>query len=354
MVSTRSKGSLDIKESKTPKKLECTKSIPVKMYTPMEVKKSKRSLGLMSTGKKEIKFGKVQIPTPEKVVETKCAFLQHEIDCVYKVIRKQTGTLGGNGAGGAIYGEITQKSFQRIVDYLKVHCEFTKDSTFIDIGAGLGKPNFHTAIDPGVAISYGIELETLRWQLSLHNLKAVMVSDTQVHKQNKVIFAPGDIVQCTSFDPFTHVYSFDVGFPPDVMFHMANVFNTSAAQYVISFHKPKKMIETYNYNVHLLGRVYTSMAGSSEGHCCFIYQKQTENASKPRKQIDHIDPVFQPHLRILQEGNQNVLNWIQDIESENNQSSKRMRSQRQCKAKRKFPIQTSMMHFPKLKVARAA
>ena len=43
-------------------------------------------------------------------------------------------------------------------------------STFIDIGAGLGKPNLHVTIDPGVSLSYGIELIGERWQLSLANL----------------------------------------------------------------------------------------------------------------------------------------------------------------------------------------
>lgn len=76
---------------------------------------------------------------------------------MYKLIRKQTGQLGGNAAGGAIYGEITQKSFQRVIDYLKEHCNFTSESTFIDIGSGLGKPNFHTSIDPGVKVSNGVD-----------------------------------------------------------------------------------------------------------------------------------------------------------------------------------------------------
>lgn len=36
---------------------------------------------------------------------------------------------------------------------------------FIDVGSGLGKPNYHAASDPHVRISIGIELEHIRWQV---------------------------------------------------------------------------------------------------------------------------------------------------------------------------------------------
>ena len=40
---------------------------------------------------------------------------------LYSLVQKSTGCLGGNGAGGAIYGEVTRHSFQRIVDTMKLH-----------------------------------------------------------------------------------------------------------------------------------------------------------------------------------------------------------------------------------------
>ena len=54
------------------------------------------------------------------------------------LVRRRAGKLGGGGAGGAIYGELTFKSFSRVVEFLKSKCNFTPSSTFIDIGAGLG------------------------------------------------------------------------------------------------------------------------------------------------------------------------------------------------------------------------
>ena len=84
---------------------------------------------------------------------------------IYKIIGKSTGSLGGNGHTGPIYGELTVGSMQRIVDVLVKDCGMTAQSRFIDVGSGLGKPNFHVAQNPGVRISVGIELEELRWQV---------------------------------------------------------------------------------------------------------------------------------------------------------------------------------------------
>jgi hypothetical protein len=89
----------------------------------------------------------------------------------YKIVQKATGALGGNGATGAIYGELTMHSMQKVINYMIENCELTSASRFIDVGSGLGKPNVHAAQDPCCRISIGIELEEIRWQLGMQNLK---------------------------------------------------------------------------------------------------------------------------------------------------------------------------------------
>ena len=84
---------------------------------------------------------------------------------VYRIIRKSTGALGGNGYDGAIYGEVTMHSMQRVINTMIEKCELNFHSRFIDIGAGLGKPNFHVAQDPAVRLSIGVELEDIRWKV---------------------------------------------------------------------------------------------------------------------------------------------------------------------------------------------
>ena len=56
-------------------------------------------------------------------------------------------------------------SMQKVINVLVEKCEMNSSSRFIDVGSGLGKPNFHAAMDPQVRISLGIELEDIRWQV---------------------------------------------------------------------------------------------------------------------------------------------------------------------------------------------
>lgn len=248
-------------------------------------------------------------------------FVELEVSEAYRAIRKQTGALGGNAAGGAIYGEITQASFQRIVDFLKENCELSSSSRFLDVGSGLGKPNFHVAIDPGVDVSYGVELEELRWHLSLHNLRSVLSLESGKNKPNHTVFTAGDITDAHTLNPFSHVYSFDVGFPPDVMDQLATIFNRSAARYFASFHTPRKVIDDYGFDVENIGRVATSMAGSSEGHQCYFYRRiESSDHAKESTEVEdptaepskrfHIDPLFRKGFEILSRGREGVRDWI--------------------------------------------
>jgi hypothetical protein len=203
---------------------------------------------------------------------------------LYKVIRQSTGAVGGYGHQGPIYGEITMGTFQKVIDALSLHTGFDASSSFVDIGSGLGKPNLHVALNPGVKLSYGIEVEQLRWQLSMHNLRFVMEKVPDMRK-SVVYFAHQDATTINDFEPFTHVYMFDVGFPADVMISIANSFNRSkSVRALVSFKRPKKVISEYGFAVELIDQVSTKMDGSSEGHTAYIYRpKRTE--VKPRRQL---------------------------------------------------------------------
>ncbi|KAJ1460364.1 hypothetical protein M885DRAFT_612421 [Pelagophyceae sp. CCMP2097] len=217
--------------------------------------------------------------TPQKPTPVRARATGVECDAqtqqVYAIVRKATGQIGGNGDGGAIYGEITMQSFQRVVDILKAKCGLDARSSFIDVGSGLGKPNFHVAADPGVEFSYGIEMEKVRWELSMHNL-------VQVNEKikSRCYFAHGNITAAKTFDPFTHVYMFDVGFPPPLLGQLATMFNQSAtAKCLITYQAPRIIIDEHGFEVTFLERISTSMHGSSERHSCYVYTRGVENRS---------------------------------------------------------------------------
>ena len=162
--------------------------------------------------KKRLIFGR-------NVVDTPC---QPNVQEVYKLISRLTGSVGGNGSFGAIYGELTMGSMQKMVDLTKRYAEFGTASRFIDVGSGLGKPNIHVCQDPRVDFSYGIEMELSRWMLGVTNLQAVIkvvdsqiASDKHISDQERLgcncYFDHGTILEASSFDPFTHVYMFSIG-----------------------------------------------------------------------------------------------------------------------------------------------
>lgn len=201
---------------------------------------------------------------------------------LYRVIQKSTGSVGGYGHNGPIYGEITMGTFQKVVDALAEHTGFDASSSFVDIGSGLGKPNLHVALNPGVRLSYGVELEELRWQLSMHNLRFVLNEVAEMRK-SVVYFGHDDATNMESFEPFTHVYMFDVGFPPAVLVSLANAFNISkSVKGLVSFQRPDRVIGVYGFNVDLITQITTRMNGSTETHTAYIYAAK---ASKGRRQL---------------------------------------------------------------------
>jgi Histone methylation protein DOT1 len=140
---------------------------------------------------------------------------------VYNLVKKLTGSLGGNGSCGPIYGELTQGSMQKMVNLMQQYTCFDQTSRFIDVGSGIGKPSLHVAQDPGVALSCGIEMELDRWRLSLKSLQAMLqeahkdANDASIPEGDKIrhhcMFLHGNIMEAKTFDPFTHVYMFSIG-----------------------------------------------------------------------------------------------------------------------------------------------
>lgn len=284
--------------------------------------------------------------TPQKPKNQKTFGTPSSIQCsssvknAYSIVRRCTGSLGGNGSGGAIYGELTTGSMQKVVDVMISHCGLGKDSIFIDVGAGLGKPNIHVAQYPGVAASYGIEHEQVRWQLSLHNLKhllqaaeaeaqeaaetAAAAVEAEVDAEaaaaaavvaaadrinHKIFFHYGDVTEARRLDPFTHVYMFDIGFPPALFYEIADRFNASHCPFLICYHGPKLIAERYGFDVSLLTQIQTSMHGSSEGHTAYFYKRANPLPAPPARRP--VDALFKQGLDLIgQSSLENLHSWV--------------------------------------------
>jgi Histone methylation protein DOT1 len=152
--------------------------------------------------------------------------IQENVRLCYGIVKKLTGSIGGNASGGPIYGELTIGSMQKVVRIMKSVTGLDSSSRFIDVGSGIGKPSIHVAQDPGVAFSYGIEVEADRWLLGMSCLKGIfdmavkqtenVPSETRIG--HRCLFDLGDIRRAKTFEPFTHVYMFSIGYVPLLSF----------------------------------------------------------------------------------------------------------------------------------------
>lgn len=191
-----------------------------------------------------------------------------KVKLFYNSIRKNSST-GGNGYQGAIYGELSMENMNKIVQEMVRHCGLNDSSRFIDVGSGLGKPNFHVqAFVPGIKLSLGVELEEIRWQLAMHNLSAS--ADYGIQGIN---FIWKDVLSLKNFLPFTIIYCYGFGMPPNVLSHMATLFMASIyAQYFVTTFSESKVLAA-GFVVILIYSIDSSMTVSGEIHKMYFYKK---------------------------------------------------------------------------------
>lgn len=119
--------------------------------------------------------------------------------------------------------------------------------------------------------------------------------------KGRCVFVQGDIRDARTFDPFTHVYMFSIGFPPTLWCDLAEMWNRSKSKYLICFHGPKDVIDAYGFSVEVVVQTPTSMHGSKEGHTGYIYRRtKTQESESTRSQ--ECDPYFEPAWNLVKSG----------------------------------------------------
>ena len=202
------------------------------------------------------------------------------VKAVYSEIQRISG-IGGAIPDAPLYGEITRGSFHKIITFLIEVTRLNQPGmSFIDLGSGLGKPSMHMAVDPRLPhlnLSFGLEVNQYRYELAVANLRAAHAAGISSKLIKKVFYDHLDVKRLGSLTPFTHVYSFDIGFPPDVLEYMGSIFNQSnSCKYFICYHSPKVIIVKAGFEVNLIGRINASMHGSGESHTVYVYEKVCE------------------------------------------------------------------------------
>lgn len=247
---------------------------------------------------------------------------------VYYIVNAKTcGELGGNGGPYmSTFGENTIFSVQRVVNEMKKVTGFDRNSRFIDVGSGLGKPNLHVAQDPGVEFNYGVEESEDRRLLSINNLKNVLIeAETNKTIGYNCFLDCNDITNAQSFDPFTHVYMFDKVFVSDLHHNLSAMFNRSSAMYLISYLPPKRIVDEFKYDVkrETLSTVKTKMVSSGEISTAYFYER---NDRKEKKEVVVCDPLFEEAYKQRAWTLKERLEYVEDEIKKHETSRRKIRS----------------------------
>ncbi len=94
--------------------------------------------------------------------------------------------------------------------------------------------NLHVAQDPGIAISIGVEVVENRLDVCLKHFFSVL-QKAKNHQNEEIspvkrlgyncYFLNMDVMEAASFDPFTHLYMFDKGFPPSTLEKISTIWS---------------------------------------------------------------------------------------------------------------------------------
>jgi hypothetical protein len=121
-------------------------------------------------------------------------------------------------------------------------------------------------------------------------------------------FVNGDIKDANTFDPFTHVYMFNIGFNPQDIYGIAQKFNNSRSHYLICYLNEQSVAE-YGFAVEPLCSVRTLMYGSNMKHTAFIYKRQSKITTKTVKR-EPCDPMFEVPLNHVRQGLQHLYEQV--------------------------------------------
>ena len=163
-------------------------------------------------------------------------------------------------------------------------------STFLELGSGTGKPSFHFS-SFFRCLTVGIEVDYCLFFASLGNVKKVYLKAQELgFPSPSVAFLHRDMFDMSSFDPFEIIYSFDKLFEPELLKHIARIFNSSTkCKVFISYQKPLNLQRAGFVDLTLQQKLQLKMIGSGEIKTCYIF---TRRSTGPRRNDSLPDPII--------------------------------------------------------------
>jgi tRNA G46 methylase TrmB len=205
-----------------------------------------------------------QLPSTRKRQRTK------KLETGTEVLSKTNSTIPDTVAPG--YGEITQQSFNVILDVLQYQitepsCRLGTESRFLDLGSGFGKCVVHAKLRSHCQSSIGIEY------ISTRNEKAnELVNEVRsrlpglVESLTSCNLIQGDFTHSVFNEIIrqsSHIYMFNILFPQEVMYQVFQLIKepNSQCKIVICNTSPSEMARVYNLEWTLLHQLTSSTTG---------------------------------------------------------------------------------------------
>lgn len=234
------------------------------------------------------KFSDFNTKSNEKQILNNCCN-KIKCTCTSFLWRGVNVDLGTSDEG--MYGETREKGLRNIFSKMAKY-GLDNSSILLDIGSGRGVPNIVASFQNNLFSSIGIELDEKAFFLSLSNHLHILESsektalnstieksnissvstNSKANKKINIGFFKGDATTLETFEPITHIYSFDAAMPIWMIKKFVDLFNMSKTTYCYVSYR-KDLIETLDIKAKRIHGISTQMMGSGEGRMCWLYLK---------------------------------------------------------------------------------
>lgn len=154
-----------------------------------------------------------------------------DLEKIYKLVKNSEIEQSANekefvlsNALQSLYGEITEKGVNQLIEKLREHRYLTNQTTFVDVGSGYGKMVFHMAMFDEIKRSKGIEFLKSKFKYSVDLLKSL----SPKYPLNKVKLMFGNILDVKELDE-------------DIVFHNSISWANEHLNHLINITKPSSI-----------------------------------------------------------------------------------------------------------------
>jgi hypothetical protein len=184
--------------------------------------------------------------------------------------------MGGDASKGAMYGELTKGSMERIC--IRLNSFYDMDGkTFFDVGSGLNRPATTAAsFFPRMKSALGGEYMVQRTSLAAKCLQVMLEDKSSQSKAHAM--APINVVNMNAMDltdikglGIDVVFTFNSAFEPPLMYKLAEIVNTSDIEALIIFSNLKELEEYGFEGLKWKGSLALKMSHSNEGKTAHFY-----------------------------------------------------------------------------------